>query len=108
MLLTGLNEADKKFSITFSTFAPSPIEVTFIAKEFKDYYIKEGVNYTVKVSPSEPSYYYFSFFANKIAHENIFINIDSNDDQCVVVSLQKSLVSNFLFKHLPKLLLNFF
>lgn len=91
--LKSLNEANKRFSLTLSTFSPIKVTVEIFATEFKDYFIKKDVNYTVEVSPSEPVFYYYSFIANNNNHESVFIDIDSIDDHCVVVSIQKSFVS---------------
>lgn len=86
-------DTNKRFSVTITTFAPRPLNVFFKVVEFKDYNVINNVNVTVHVAPSQPSFYYYSFLKNNVTDDNIFIDINSFDDPCIMVSIQRSMVS---------------
>lgn len=89
-------EKVREFSISLTTANREEVDVTIIAEEVFDYYIKDETNYTVTVSPSEPAFFYYSFKKNT-NKTSVFVAIDSLDDTCLTVSVQNSLVRNLEF-----------
>lgn len=71
-----------------------PITVTIRADEVEDYYIHDDQTYTVTVSPSEPVFYYYNFPQDE-QYSRAFIQVTSEDEVCLMVSVQDSLVSLF-------------
>lgn len=88
-------EINKSFSVSVSTFSEKPVNVIIRANEVVDYYIKNDVNYTTVVSPTEPQFFYYSFKRNKNENQTVLIEIESNDENCLMASIQKSFVSLF-------------
>lgn len=86
-------DVNKRFSLSIATFSQEPVNVTIKVTEVNNYYIENNVNYTITMSPGQPSFYYYSFLTNKIKNETIFIDVRSMDDHCIIVSLQRSFVS---------------
>lgn len=81
--------------ITLSTISPENIEVNLTATEEQDFFVKNDILYDATISPSEARYYYYSF--NENSSDTVIIEVDSEDDICLTVSVQEASVSKIDF-----------
>lgn len=68
------------------------LTVNVLAAEENAFYVKRDDEYSVIVSPSQPRYVYYKFTESD--SDSIIIEVDSEDDVCLTVSVQDSSVSN--------------
>lgn len=77
--------------VSVSTSDIVDLEVEILVTEERDFYIETGTNHSLVVSPSQPEYVYYKF--TEADTDSIIIEIDSEDDVCLTVSVQDSTVS---------------
>ncbi|XP_072948602.1 SID1 transmembrane family member 1-like [Epargyreus clarus] len=94
-------------TITLATSNPSNVSLTIMLKRVKNFYLQVNKEVPLKVTPSTPKYYYFSFdsdpWNSTLDHRNgllpkfnytipkaVLLQIDSDDDVCAVVSIQNN------------------
>ncbi|XP_056636310.1 SID1 transmembrane family member 1-like isoform X1 [Diorhabda sublineata] len=78
----------QNFIIALSTSDPNDVDVIVELEEEKDFYVKLDQNYFLTVSPSEPNYVFHKFNTN--TSDTIFIEMYSEDEYCLTVSVQNS------------------
>lgn len=82
--------------VSVSSSSPVNLDVHVMAMEQKEFYIEIGRQNSVIISPSQPHYVYYKFGKND--SDTILVEIESNDDVCLTVSVQNSEVrKNFIF-----------
>lgn len=77
-----------------STSSTTNTEIDIELEEQTDFFVKINNNYTLLVSPSEPKYVFYEFDENTT--DTVVIQIDSEDEICLTVSVQDSKVRNFI------------
>lgn len=92
-----MKDLSQNFIVALSTSSAINIDITIVVEEEKNFYLTEAQEYSVSVSPSEPKYYYYKFF-NDTKSTSAIIEIVSDDDICLTVSIQDSYVRTHLFK----------
>ncbi|GJQ73534.1 hypothetical protein Trydic_g2965, partial [Trypoxylus dichotomus] len=83
-------ETKRNFSISVSTSSTRPVTVTVRADEIQEFYIEDDRTYTTTISPSQPVFYYYGFPDTENFYR-VFIEIDSEDDVCIIASVQNGL-----------------
>ncbi|CAG9828914.1 unnamed protein product [Diabrotica balteata] len=78
----------QNFIVALSTASPTNINVTVELQEEKIFYLKQDTNYNISVGPSEPRYAYFRF--EKDTADTVVIEVDSEDELCLTISVQDS------------------
>ncbi|KAG5866897.1 hypothetical protein JTB14_037848 [Gonioctena quinquepunctata] len=81
-------EVAQSFIISLSTSSPRNIYVYLELEEEKDFYVQLNNNYSLMVSPSEPRYVFYKFDENTA--DTLVIEVDSEDEICLVASVQDS------------------
>ncbi|XP_023029154.2 sid-1-related A [Leptinotarsa decemlineata] len=85
---TGTLEVSQCFIISLSTSSPQNVTIHLELEEEKNFYVNLGHKYSLLVSPSEPRYVFYKF--NENTSDTIVIEVDSEDDVCLIVSVQDS------------------
>ncbi|KAK9746974.1 dsRNA-gated channel SID-1 [Popillia japonica] len=80
-------EFKRNFSVSVSTSSPETVQVIVRADEVKQFYLENDKTYTAKISPSEPIFYHYSF-PDTERSSRVYIEIDSEDDVCLIASVQ--------------------
>lgn len=78
----------QNFIIALSTSDPNTVDIVVELEEEEDFYVKSSQNYSLTVSPSEPNYVFYKFNSN--TSDTIFIEMFSEDEYCLTVSVQSS------------------
>lgn len=88
------NRFYKHLTIAVSTVSNIPVDVTVRVEEQTDFYIKDNYTYSVTISPSQPKYFYYKYDENEdLENANtVILEVDSNDETCLTVSIQNSTV----------------
>ncbi|NP_001099012.1 Sid-1-related A precursor [Tribolium castaneum] len=81
-------QLSQNFIIALSTSSLANVDISVMVEEERDFYLQEGRPYEVSVSPSESKYYYYKFHDKK--NTSAMIEINSDDDVCLTVSIQDS------------------
>ncbi|XP_066249476.1 SID1 transmembrane family member 2-like [Euwallacea similis] len=81
-------QISQTFIVAISTSSPRNVTISIVLAEEKDFFMDKDTNYTVMVSPSQSRYKFFNF--NKNVSDTVVIEVDSNDDVCLTVSVQDS------------------
>ncbi|XP_066157287.1 SID1 transmembrane family member 1-like [Euwallacea fornicatus] len=76
------------FIVAVSTSSPRTVNISIALTEEKDFFMGQDTNYTVKVSPSQSKFKFFSF--NKNVSDTVVVVVESSDDVCLTVSVQDS------------------
>lgn len=71
--------------MTLTTQKEETVDVHIEALEQTDFFVKENINYTIDVSPSESRYVYYKFPAET---EGVVVELASDDDICLAISAQ--------------------
>lgn len=82
--------------MALSTSSAINVDISVVVEEERNFYLLEGIPYEITVSPSESKYYYYKFTNKK--HASAILEITSDDDVCLTVSIQDSYVNIFLKK----------
>lgn len=77
--------------MSVSTSSPETVQVIVRADEVKQFYLENDKTYTAKISPSEPIFYHYSF-PDTERSSRVYIEIDSEDDVCLIASVQDTFV----------------
>lgn len=80
------------FIVAVSTSNIANIDVSVVASEQTEFYAEAEETYSITISPSQPQYVYYKFTENDT--DTVLIEIDSEDDVCLTVSVQDSSVRN--------------
>ncbi|KAJ8945172.1 hypothetical protein NQ318_001638 [Aromia moschata] len=76
----------QSFIIALATSSPKSVTINIQLEEEKDFYVKLDESYSLSVSPSEPRYVFFKF--NQNTSDTVIIEVDSEDDTCLTISVQ--------------------
>ncbi|KAJ8920109.1 hypothetical protein NQ315_011765 [Exocentrus adspersus] len=85
---TGVLTVAQSFIVALSTSSPKNTIINVAMEEEKDFYVELDRTYQISVSPSEPRYVFFKF--NDAVSDTVIIDVDSEDDICLIVSVQDS------------------
>uniref|UniRef100_V5G0U6 SID1 transmembrane family member 1 n=2 Tax=Anoplophora glabripennis TaxID=217634 RepID=V5G0U6_ANOGL len=85
---TGDLTVAQRFIVGLSTSSPHTVSISIEMEEEKDFYVELDKSYSVSVSPSEPRYVFYKFLED--APDIVIVDVDSEDDICLVVSVQDS------------------
>ncbi|KAJ8935542.1 hypothetical protein NQ314_012746 [Rhamnusium bicolor] len=80
----------QSFILALSTASPKPVTINIQLEEETDFYVQRDKIYSLSVSPSEPRYVFYNFQHN--SSDTVVIEVDSEDDICLTVSVQDSRV----------------
>ncbi|RZC40785.1 Sid-1-related A [Asbolus verrucosus] len=83
-----MKQLSQNFIVALSTSSVRNVNIFVKVEEERDFYLQDGSNYSITVSPSQTRYYYYQFPNNK--SDTAIIEITSNDDVCLTVSIQDS------------------
>uniref|UniRef100_A0A1Y1KN72 SID1 transmembrane family member 1 n=1 Tax=Photinus pyralis TaxID=7054 RepID=A0A1Y1KN72_PHOPY len=77
--------------VSVSTASHDNISYT-LQVDLADSYIEPGVSYDTVITPSQARYYFYSFPENRTEanYETVILEIESQDDVCMMVSVQNS------------------
>ncbi|KAF7272265.1 hypothetical protein GWI33_014926 [Rhynchophorus ferrugineus] len=78
----------QSFILAVSTSSPTNVSVNLKLEKEKEFYVKRDVKYELTVSPSRSKYVYFKF--DNSSSDTVVIEVDSDDDVCLTVSVQDS------------------
>jgi hypothetical protein len=78
----------QNFIVALSTSSMVNVEVSVIVEEERNFYLTENKKYSIAVSPSETKYYYYKFLDRRST--TAVVEITSDDDVCLTVSIQDS------------------
>ncbi|NP_001103253.1 Sid-1-related B precursor [Tribolium castaneum] len=79
---------NQNFTITLSTSAPTNTKLSMIVEEERFFHLVNGKRHTIEISPSEPRYFSYDYVPQ--SHSSLVtIEIDSDDETCLMVSVQK-------------------
>lgn len=78
-----------------STYSKNPVSVTIRVELQETFVVERNHNYSVTISPSQSSFFYYNNpnVTRYDAITTIVIEIDSQDEICLTVSIQNSTVS---------------
>lgn len=76
------------FILSVSTSSANDLDVSIVATEQTEFYVELEKNYSVTISPSQPQYVYYKFAEED--SDTVLVEIDSEDDVCLTVSIQDS------------------
>ncbi|KAF2898206.1 hypothetical protein ILUMI_07968 [Ignelater luminosus] len=88
---TNIPGIHKELTMSIASTSNVAIEFSVRVEEEENFYVEEDKSYFVTISPSEPRFFYYKF-AEK--NDDKFINtvileVDSDDDICLTVSVQE-------------------
>ncbi|CAH1102697.1 unnamed protein product [Psylliodes chrysocephalus] len=78
----------QNFIISLSTSNTQTVNVTVELEEEKYFFVELDKNYSLSVSPSESRYVFYKF--DKNTSDTIVIEVDSQDEKCLTISVQDS------------------
>jgi hypothetical protein len=78
----------QNFIVALSTSSRLNVDVSVVVEEERNFYLTENKKYSIAVSPSETKYYYYKFLDRKST--TAVVEITSDDDVCLTVSIQDS------------------
>lgn len=76
----------QSFIMALSTSSPDNVTVNVELKEDEDFYVFRDIKYNITVSPSQSRYVYYKF--DNSSADTVVIEVDSDDDVCLTVSVQ--------------------
>lgn len=85
----------QSFIVAVSTSSPTNVSVSIILQEETDFFMTVDTTYSSMVSPSQSKFQFFKFHDN--TSDTVIIDVDSDDDVCLTISVQDSTVSMFFF-----------
>lgn len=85
----------QSFIVALSTSSQRTIAVDIQLEEQEEFYVKLNQKYSLSVSPSEPRYVFYKF--DDDTSDTVVIQVDSEDEICLTVSVQDSKV-RFILK----------
>jgi hypothetical protein len=78
----------QNFIVALSTSSRLNVDVSVVVEEERNFYLTENKKYSIAVSPSETKYYYYKFLDRRST--TAVVEITSDDDVCLTVSIQDS------------------
>lgn len=81
----------QEFTVFISSACLRPTDVWIETIEEKEFFVIDDHNITLTVSPSQSRYFFYKFASEE--SDTLTIQVDSNDDACLIVSVQDSTVS---------------
>ncbi|KAJ8978688.1 hypothetical protein NQ317_004216 [Molorchus minor] len=84
----GDQKVSQSFILALATSSTNSVSINIALEEEEHFYVTLDETYTLSISPSEPRYVFYKFDEN--ASDTVIIEVDSDDDTCLTVSIQDS------------------